>query len=336
MMYRKLGLGFLGLAAIVTAGCTDLPPRSAAVLEGGSGYPAAVQNYDSHKRETTVTVPAPPRRIIAYHQNNIEAAYRFSKPEYITAALGRYIRVDDEAGYADLTQIPYYGAHGIDQETAVYLQPDLILGWYSSFSGRGIWSLGTTEFWLRRSVPCYMSLQWKNGYLKETLDGEYRYILDMGRIFQQEEVAQRYVKEMQAAIEKTKEAMSRRSHKPRVMILDFYGTVISSYGNNRLPADMVRHLGGEMAALPNRPSKEEILMSDPDVIFLLYKTEPEIGIKERFLQDRTYASLRAVQQKQVYTLPLTYIYNGGFHTKDGLRILAEGLERVPEREGEEK
>lgn len=51
--------------------------------------------------------------------------------------------------------------------------------------------------------------------------------------------------------------------------------VIASYGKNRLPGDMVQKMGGEVIDLGNRPSMEEIMASQPDVIFLIDKSNSE-------------------------------------------------------------
>lgn len=81
--------------------------------------------------------------------------------------------------------------------------------------------------------------------------------------------------------------------------------VIASYGKNRLPGDMVQKMGGEVIDLGNRPSMEEIMASQPDVIFLIYKSNSDICVKNEFMQNR--------------------IYNSGVKTLDALKVMERNL-----------
>ena len=286
-----------------------------------------VRSYDSDNKPVSLAFTKKPKRIIAYHQNNIETIKNLHEEKHLVGTLGRFVTVRDEEQVEQknfLSKVPYYGLYGINQEMAVYLQPDLILGWPSSFLGRGVWSLGRTEFWQLRDVNCYVTLQRRDDLLYETIEGEFQYLRDMGKIFNKEKEITYYINHVQNYINEVS-LKYKNQHKQRVLFLDIYGNIISSYGYNRLTGDIVRKLGGELVMLSVRPSQEEILYSDPDVIFLIYKTNEEIIAKNRFLNDRKYASLRAVKNKRVYTVPLPYVYNSGWRVKDAVEIIASGL-----------
>lgn len=60
-------------------------------------------------------------------------------------------------------------------------------------------------------------------------------------------------------------------------------------------------MGGEVIDLGNRPSMEEIIASQPDVIFLIYKSNSDICVKNEFMQNR--------------------IYNSGVKTLDALKVM---------------
>lgn len=293
----------------------------------GKTYPASIKNYDSSLNERILIIKEEPKRIIAYHQNNIEILKKLNKESNLVGAVGRFVTTsNDTIDYKKsfLSSIPYHGLHSINQEKAVYLRPDFILGWQSSFAGKGIWSLGTTDFWDKRHVNCYISMQRKNNLLKETLDGEFKYILDMGKIFNSQEEADLIVRTIQDKVNIIKSYENDSKHL-KILVLDFFGSVISSYDENRLPADIIKSLGEDSVKISRRPSKEDILMSDPDIIFLIYKSNEEVNIREKFLNDRIFGSLKAVKNKRVYTLPLTCIYNPGLRVVEGIEIIANGI-----------
>lgn len=289
--------------------------------------PVIVANYSTSRETRQLIFSKKPKRVIAYHQNNIEMLFALREEQSLIAGLGRFIAVSDEERQTQskiLGKFDYYGLFGINQEQAVWLQPDFILGWPSSFAQRGVWSLGTTDFWQSRGVNCYMAYQLENGKLKESMEGECKYILDIGKAFNKETEAQVMVQKINDHISST---IAKNKGKPRqkALVLDFVGNTIVNYGDDRLASDMIRKLGGEVAALNSRISKEDILWANPDVIFIIYKNNEDFVLAENFQKDRIYASLDCVKNKRVYPLPLTYVYNSGLKTLAGLKLLAQGL-----------
>ena len=292
-----------------------------------AGAPVVINNYRTNKEGTALYFVCPPQRVIAYHQNNIETVAAMGEKDTIIAAVGRFVTVSeaDQLKQASLLDsIPYYGQCGINQEMAVALQPDFILGWESSFAKSGVWSLGTTDFWQKRGVNCYMALQQSNHERVESVEGECQYILDMGAIFHKEDRAQSLVDDIDLYINQIFSQIQNRSSQT-VLILDFMGHTIVNYGRQRLPGDIVLRLGGCLPSIGNRISPEEILITDPDVLFILYKTNTDKDVVERFLRNPLYAHLRCVQNSRVYALPLTYVYNSGLRVQEGLRMIAVGL-----------
>ena len=285
----------------------------------------SVSNYDTNRKNTIILFSSKPKRVIAYHQNNIEILDAINETDSIVGAVGRFVNYkngDDHITNKIIDQIPYYGQNGIDKETARFLKPDFIMGWPSSFGKRGIWSLGDTGYWLKRNVNCYMSLQQQEGKLYETIDGELKFILDMGIIFDKQAQAKSIVTKIKGDVQAYAQA---NKNNYSVMILDFYGNTISAYGRNRLAGNIVSSLGGRMVETPNRIGKEDILFANPDVILLIYKTDEQIQLKNRFLESEEFKSLKAVKNKRVYMVPLTFVYNSGLRISDGIEIISKAL-----------
>ena len=100
-------------------------------------------------------------------------------------------------------------------------QPDLIPRCHSSFATTSIWSLGTTEFWSSRGVPCYMSIQYdEQGKANECVEGECKYIEDIGKLLNNVCQADDMVKEIEHFVHNQQKRYANRQ-KPRILILGF-------------------------------------------------------------------------------------------------------------------
>ena len=63
-------------------------------------------------------------------------------------------------------------------EEAINLQPDLIIGWLSTFNGK---SLETTDFWNKRGVNTYINIT-SNGLTKhETIEDQEKFYIRYGK-----------------------------------------------------------------------------------------------------------------------------------------------------------
>ena len=290
-------------------------------------YPVTVETRDTAWNKVQLHFKQKPQRCLAIHQNNIETFVELDEIESILASQGQYVAVTPEEQEEQARLIPklhYSGQKGINQEKAVYLEPDFILGWSTSFTGRSLWGVGDTDFWKRRGVNCYTTTQIRPKDTPQTVLGELQYVQNMGRIFNKEKLAVKYIQDIESYVrEISKQYAGPR--KQRVLVLDVYESYIGTNNRDWVVGDMITRLGGEVVEISPWTSKEEILMTDPDVIFLLYKKNTGITIRERFMQDRVYKGLRAVKNKRVYTLPMTYVLNNSWKIKDGLELIAHGL-----------
>lgn len=326
--WKKYGLTLLGIILCLSNfGCKRVVHEPAA----SSKEPAAanITSYNTAREQEALSFTQVPRRIIAYHQNNIELLAFLEQENNIIGAQGRFLATNDRESREQqqlFTKIPYYGHYGINQEYAVALEPDFIIGWPSSFSGRGSWSLGTTSFWHSRGVNCYITCQ---PYFceQEHMEQELLHIKNIGKVFHKEDQVNQLLGELQGIITKVQ---NRRLDRPKVIVLDFYNTTVTAYGPKRLIGSMVDQVGGQLLDLSSRPSVEELLMSDADIVLLLYKDQRESHINQLFMKKRIFASMKAVQKQQVYSIPITYVYNPGIKLKEALPLLRQALESVKE------
>ncbi len=197
---------------------------------------------------------------------------------------------------------------------------------------------GTTDYWNSRTVNTYIAKSSaptksiNDNILikpKHSLDEEYQYILDLGKIFDRKDRANELVGQMKKEISFVTEHTKNINKKPRAIIIEFLGKDISVYGERTLAGDILQRVNGELLE-PNveRFSFEQLIDLDPDVIFIVI-TEQHYG-DERMYLDRIYQNkalqgLKAVKNKRIYPVPLYAIYSPGIRAYDGIRIMAQGL-----------
>ena len=107
-----------------------------------------------------------------------------------------------------------------------------------------------------------------------------------------------------------------------VLVIEFLGDMIWNYDKTMLAGDMVTAMGGQLLDVPEDMGKEDIINADPDVIFVIGESEDSA---KNFMEDPAFASLKSVQNGDVYTLPLGSVYTSGVRTILGLNAIGEAL-----------
>jgi len=242
----------------------------------------------------------------------------------------KYIRPEYRAAYE---AIPYTSLENLDVETILMMQPDLIVGWSSTFSPK---VLRSAEFWAGRGVHIYIAPSSARAVRTKTIAQECEDIRNLGRIFGREERANALVGEMEHEIAFVAEKTAGMEPRPRALVIELMGKEIRSYGKDTLAGDMVRSLGADhLAADGASLGMEELIELNPDAIFLIVIEDDygnEDAITARLYENPALRSLSCVQQRRIYTVPLYAVYSAGIRAYDGITIFAHGL--YPEIYGE--
>lgn len=297
--------------------------------------PVTISTFNSDRQVVQESFQRPPERVIAVWQSSIETLLALGVGDRIIAALGlpdeKYLREEYRKAYR---KIPYKSFNLLNRETALQMQPDFILTcWESSLSNR---ALGRTDFWRERGVNTYISEMPPQVIKYRTIEQEYRFIRDIGKIFAVEERAERLIADIQQNIDSVTAKTASRKQKESVMIIQFMGNRIKNWGDVSLQADIVKQLQGNLL-MPEDSfiSYEDIIAADPDVIFVM-ANEWEYGDLEAVRQKVTgflpLNSLRSVKQNRVYILPLYSANYSATRLEEGIRMAAQGL--YPELYGE--
>lgn len=337
----KLSYILLPALALLCAACSPIVKvhesehRPAMTEQMDAVYtPVTIENIDEKGAPRSEVYDHPPERVVAVWQNSIETLLALGVGDRIVAGMGvpnaKYIRPEYRAAYE---AIPYTSLENLDVETILMMQPDLIVGWSSTFSPK---VLRGTAFWEGRGVHTYIAPSSARATKSKTIAQECEDIRNLGRIFHREERAEALIGEMQEEIAYVAQRTAHMEKRPRALVIELMGKEIRTYGTETLAGDMVRALGAEhLAADGHSMSMEEIIELDPDAIFLVV-IESDYGsedaIRAHITENPALRSLSCVQGNRIYTVPLYAVYSAGIRTYDGITIFAHGL--YPEIYGE--
>lgn len=295
--------------------------------EADSHYPVTITNVNYNKEPVEYTYEKAPERVITIRTNSLETMLALGLGDRVIMTVVKheddilpelrdeYDRVKEN--FASNSQLADSGAT-LSKETAIMLDPDFILGWKSFFSDK---LLGDITYWNENGIGTYIALNSNDVSEWRTLENEYTDIINVGKIFDVEDRANEIVDEIKAEVERITSATAGQEKKT-VLVFEFLGDGIWNYDETMLAGDMVKAMGGNLLAAPSDLGKEDILNLDPDVIFVINNNQDDVA---KVMDDPSFSSLKAVQNGDVYSLPLTYVYTSGVRTIYGLNTIGAAL-----------
>ena len=321
-------LGFLlsgfFLLSLIYAGCNYAPTKRRAAVGGFD-----VENYDSALRPHVYHYDSHPRRIVALWQNSIETLLMLGAGDRIVAAGGLSTpEVLAEANVVPYEKIPIRTRQVPDVETMLMLQPDLIVGWLFDFVKQSN-GVGRSDFWERRGTNIYMTTMNGADYsARHTLEDELRFIRDLGMITG----CQVKAAELEQAI--LAEFPGKNiSRSPRVLVISSAARQLSIYTPRTLSGDLLRRLGATVLGAEQQRigedefiSYEQLLLMDPDVIFLQSSAPGDQEPRERLYRHPALQNLRAVKEQRVFCVPFYLMRCPGVRVLDSIRQFKSGLE----------
>ncbi|WP_293728317.1 ABC transporter substrate-binding protein [uncultured Phascolarctobacterium sp.] len=321
---------------IMISGCVskDLDSKVNTVKKDDSSS-FVVTSYGSDLKKHDYIYPRHPKKVVALWQNSVETLIALGAVDKIIAFGGlaneNYLKPEHREAFE---KIPIRSRQVFSQESVLLMEPDFILGWYFDFSGKGR-SIGTTDFWNKRHVNVYMNLL--NGaefQPTHTLEDEIKYIKDVGRIVGKETQAENIIHNITERIGACKNRLSL-GRKPKVLIISSIGSGVSIYTPRTLPGDLVTQLGGIVLGKENEKigenetiSLEEILINDPDVVFISSSPEYAHLMLEKFKNIPALRSLHCIRNNSCYIIPFYTIRSPGVRVVDAIEIFASGLTKA--------
>lgn len=288
-------------------------------------YPLTITNYNYSKEKIPVTFEKIPEKVFCLYQNSIETMLALGLEDHILAAAKLDHPVKPEYAEA-FSKINYISDFELTKEAVIMMQPDFILTWMSPFDEK---KLGDVDFWHERSINTYMAPNSNSLEPNKTLENEYRYIMELGEIFDVEDRAQEIVNEVKSEVNRVTEA-TKGQEKRTAMIIEFGKDSMFTYGKTTLGGNMVTALGGELLeGAESTIGLEDLINLNPDVIYVVYMDGTEEGKElaaiNKVLENDALASLTAVKNGSVYGMPLGNMYAAATRMIDGINIFAKGM-----------
>ena len=330
---KKLkSLGLVAIMCVGLVGCasTETPSdKSNTNQTATKGYPVEITTYKYNGDEIKTTYDKAPQKVLAVYQGSIETMLELGLEDKLIAAAGLDNELDEKYKEA-FDKVEYLTEFTPSKETVTMLNPDMILSWGSIFSDE---KLGDVNTWIEKGCNTYINTNTriKEGE-KRTIENEMNDILNLGKIFNVEDKAQKIVDNMQSKIDEALKA-SKNQESQNALVLEFLGDDITNYGENSLAGDMVKSLGGNLVAKSqSKLGKEDIVSLNPDVIYVVYMPysgdDPQKVKQEnldKLLKDESFKSLDAVKNGRVVPLMLGDMYASGVRTANGIETISQGL-----------
>jgi len=288
--------------------------------------PVTIESFVRRGEPFESTYTAVPERVVAMWQNSIETIIALGAGDRIVAGMGipdrKYVRPEYREAY---DKISYKDLKYANLESVLMMKPDLLVGWKSTFTNK---MLQTPTFWQARQANVYIAESSLGAQSALTMDMEYKYIRDLGRIFNRNMEAERLIQEMQQSVAYT---VTQTAHEkpPKALFIEVQGKHFRLYGHKTLAGNIGASLHADVIDTETPSiSMEDVVEQNPDVIFLIVSdgeySQADV-IMNYVLTQPGLQGVNALRNKRVHFLPLLAVYSPGIRLSDGIDIVSHGL-----------
>jgi len=302
----------LRLSVLVLALALPITGCAADADEGDPSRPAAGSPVEIDNCGRTVTVEAPPERIVLVNNDpiaNLEALGAVDRVVAVTSELQEGLYDDatyDTLGSLDLlsTETNATGGSVVSQEALLGAEPDLVIAPENAVDRAAL---------ERAGVPVYVPTAYCNDpgpELRETatFDRVWTEVRDLGAILGDPERAEEVVAEGEAALAATPAPDEGTA---AALYVSSGGSVLSPYGAPSMvtPVFAAAGLTNVYADADERVfdvNVEDVLARDPGTIVLLYSGPDPQETLDAFASAPGIGDLTAVREGRVVALPFPY------------------------------
>ncbi|MBY0122891.1 ABC transporter substrate-binding protein [Bacillus sp. S/N-304-OC-R1] len=316
---RKVALLCVWMLVVMLVGCS---PTSSKTTTSGLEEEQAI-NYeelslDNYGRK--VVFNQKPKKVLTFGPNCTELFIALGLSDYIIGnSLDNHSRGALPEYKEDYARIPELTYGSATREAVITSGADFIYGIDWQFGGDGLDVKELESF----GITSYINSA-------STLDEIFQEILDIGKIFQIEEVAAAYVVDQKARIAKIQEEISGQDA-VKVLIYDSGGDGVFTAGGTNFETLLLEYAGGKniFDDIVDKQwitvSYEEVLARKPDVIVIHDYDSPSLEQKIKDIKnDPALSQLECVKNDQFISIPLESVLPGNrmAHT---IESLANGL-----------
>jgi len=264
------------LAVVMTfslAGCVPTSTTPSASATGTSNEKSTATSYEPVTitcMQRTTTYKKAPERVIAFSFSTAEMLIALGLKDKLVGIATTHTRIEDvqEKYTSDLKDIPILADGILSLEGALKTNPDFCIGDCYNFMAK---NSGTPEDYNKAGVNVYIQ---EGTYVEgATYENTYNDILNLGKIFNVQDRANKLVEEMKAKISQV-ESKVDNLNAISAFIYDSGEGTLQSVGRDSLESNIVKAAGGKNIFSDTEGhyievSTESVIERNPEVIIIL-------------------------------------------------------------------
>ena len=334
----KKTLGFLVAAtALVFAlgGCGNQKADTQSTQASGSHYPLTIQNYTKAEgatewKEKDQVFDKAPERILANTRPAAEFLLHLGLKDKIVG-VGAVFGMDDPEVKADFDKLNHLSDDYIGKELALSVNPDLIFGRGGLFDNAE-WGTGTVDSINEMGISTYVQA---TSTQDATFQSVYEDIDNIGQIFDVQPAADKFKQELQTREQHLKDRVKEQGKKQTFALMFMTDpnelSVYPAYGESFFNSifDMIG-MDNVLRDMQGDVSVETLIDTDPDVLIVPDWTTTTPGTKKNdmvdaIMKNEKLSSMKAVKNKQVYSVDYNYMFGYGYQALTGMELLMDEM-----------
>lgn len=329
---KKLSILGIGLATMITlVGCGSESASTDEQATSTEKYPLTISNYTKAEGATTYTAKdqvfdQAPKRVVPTTRTVAEMMLHLDLGDKIVGVGGSFGTIDESVA-TEYDKLNILSEEYIGKEVALGQDPDLIIGRGGLFDAAE-WGVGTIDELNDLGINTYAIETSVPGGVYEST---YTDIENLGDIFDVEEKADAFIDELKDKQEEMEESLSSieeektfayiHSTDPNEILV--YAAHDETFFNDIFSMIKMKNIFAEETG---DVSVETLIATDPDVIITLgfEGSDPEV-MKQGLLSNPKLSSMKAIQNKQIYTVDYNYLFGYDFTAIEGMEMLAKEM-----------
>ena len=286
-------------------------------------YPLTIEVYNGESDLVTMTFEKAPERVVSTQLSMTELMIELGLEDKIVGVFENDNALTGQ--YAEkIAQMNNLGdKKSVSKEAIVALEPDIILGKGPLMFADT--SIGTVEYYQKNGIGVYTEITSAN--IEQSLDNVIQDVINMGIIFDVQEKANEYAKELEEKLNAVKEKVSVETGKTKTVLLmagyndgSFvaFNSAFNSCVLDTLNAVNVLDKGG------NGLTSENLVALNPD--YIIYVNADRFAEVDKTAIDSIYANeaiqtVTAVANKKILEIPYDDVMDYGARNIDALEKL---------------
>ncbi|MHC5229042.1 ABC transporter substrate-binding protein [Enterococcus sp. LJL99] len=301
-----------------------------------TGYPLTIKNFSSPEggqawKEKEQTFEEVPKKVVANTQPAAELLLHLGLKDNI-AGVGAVFGLPDKSVEKEFAELNHLSGEYIGKELALSVDPDLVYGRGGLFDNQD-WGVGTVDSINDMGINTYVLASSVTG---STFDSVYEDIDNLGKIFNVEDKAEAFKKELkdrQKVLEEEVSTIDKEQKFAYLHMSEPSEPVVYAAHNETFFNDIfgMLKLDNVFKDETGDVSVETLIETDPDVLIVPDWSTINNGIKgsefiEGIKNNKKLSSMKAVKNNQIYAVDYNYMFSYGYQSLDGVEKLAEEMQ----------